>query len=105
MTSPFPFPVITISPVVALIVARFVLLDEYTIGELLLLVGSVIGINGSVSVERLVLGTTNDDVFNVFDCNTKPIILPTINHTGLPSYVITSMISFVAYLRITPDEL
>lgn len=91
-TRPFPFPVIVISPVVALIVARCVLLDEYTIGALLLLVGSVVGINGVVSVESFVAGTTNDDALIVFVCNTKPTILPTNNQTGLPSYVIISTI-------------
>ena len=96
VTIPVAFPVMVISPVVSLIVAILVLLDEYTIGELLLLVGSVVGINGVLSDTDLLDGTTNDDVFKVFDSNTRPKMLPTNNQIGLPPYVIISTISFVA---------
>jgi hypothetical protein len=53
------------TPVEEFIVATFVLLDEYTIGAELLLVGSVVGENGA-SVFCFIDGTTNDDVESVF---------------------------------------
>jgi hypothetical protein len=61
------------------IVATYRLFDEYTIGDSLLVVGNVVGINGVVSVNNRLLGTTNDAVFRVFVSKTKPTIEPASN--------------------------
>jgi hypothetical protein len=90
------FPVGLIKPDDESIVATCVLLEEYTIGESLILVGIVIGMKGVVFVYNTLFGTMKDDVFSGFGCNTKTMIEPAINHIDLPSYCITSTTLFVS---------
>ena len=77
-----------------MIVATDVLLDEYTIGASLLLVGATVILNGE-SVSSLPDGTVKVDAESVFTPKTDAIIEPAINQIDLDPYEITSTTALV----------
>ena len=82
-----------------MIVAMLVLVEAYTIGAELLLVGAVITPkDGSVFI--FIEGTTKEDDGNVFWEFTMIVSDPAINRIALTPYVVFSTTAFVAWFRI-----
>jgi len=92
-----------ITPVDGWIVATEVLLDEYTIGASLLLVGATVILKGE-SVTILPEGTVNVDAEIVFTAKTFATMEPAINQIDLLPYEITSTVALVAAFFTIPPS-
>jgi hypothetical protein len=88
-------PVSVITPDEGWIVAMLVLVEAYTMGAELLLVGDVITPNGA-SVVIFLEGTMKDDSGNVFWEFTMMVSDPAINRIAFGPYVLFSTTAFVS---------